>query len=670
MTSKSSSGGVKRVWPAGTDYARAIQTPEISFSDPELAAGKPGTNALGMPLVASGQNAVVFLLKTKRRSDAVRCFLTPPSEGAVRYLALQDHLVDSSPPALTPARWLADGIMVGQTRWPVVVMPWVDGAPLNLAVEAMIGDSERLRELARRWAEVVLSLQSAGIAHGDLQHGNVLIAAKDAIALVDLDGVWVPEIEIGPPAEFGHPNYQHPKRDIKHWGRYVDSFPGALIELAILGLAADASLKRFLHGENLLFMRADLERSADSEVWDALCTSPEPTVAQMAATLRQFCAGPIASVLVPFDELRTTTNETLARTVVRPSQVKSPVAAPSPIAAVPDDDSWWEKPAKSAPAPEPRSVLLSSDAAAKPSRSMLVGLGKNAAISGLTGGALAGVMGSCATVLFDPFLSERGETIAFVALIGVMLGGFLLSMQSIAGQHWRAAARRFLLGALVGGTAGTLAIPVANAAVVGLATGEAGSREVPLGATILIFVIVASFVGFALGMLRSGTTGLYGAAAGAAGGLVGGAVFGKSVAKYDGSAELDVLFLSPLTMFVVALVTGAIGLSYGLTVRARRFASLTIIEGLNSGMEIAVEGEHATIGADSGCDLILRNDPKVSGKHAELLLTSVPPVLVPIGVVLRNGEAIADRVQLASGDVLMIGGSYIRIDFKEAQDGV
>ena len=87
-------------------------------------------------------------------------------------------------------------------------------------------------------------------------------------------------------------------------------------------------------------------------------------------------------------------------------------------------------------------------------------------------------------------------------------------------------------------------------------------------------------------------------------------------------------------------------------------------------VEIAVEGEHATIGADSGCDLILRNDPKVSGKHAELLLTSVPPVLVPIGVVLRNGEAIADRVQLASGDVLMIGGSYIRIDFKEAQDGV
>ena len=117
----------------------------------------------------------------------------------------------------------------------------------------------------------------------------------DAIALVDLDGVWVPEIKVGPPAEFGHPNYQHPQRTTQHWGQYVDSFPGALIELALMGLAADSSLDRFLHGENLLFMRSDLERPGDSQVWDALCSSPDAKVASLAALLRARCLSACSS---------------------------------------------------------------------------------------------------------------------------------------------------------------------------------------------------------------------------------------------------------------------------------------------------------------------------------------------------------------------------------------
>ncbi len=241
----------RRVWPTGTDYTRSIQTPGLSFADAELAAGRPGVNAMGMPLVASGQNAVVFLLETERGRQAVRCFLTPPHEGAVRYAALEEHLVDTAPRALTAARWLPEGVSVGGQSWPVVVMPWVEGPPLNIAVEDMLDEPVRLRALATQWAEVVRGLQRARVAHGDLQHGNVLVKPGGAIALVDLDGVWVPEIKVGPPAEFGHPNYQHPQRTTQHWGQYVDSFPGALIELALLGLAADSSLDRFLHGENL-----------------------------------------------------------------------------------------------------------------------------------------------------------------------------------------------------------------------------------------------------------------------------------------------------------------------------------------------------------------------------------------------------------------------------------
>lgn len=293
-----------RVWPAGTDYARAVQSPGTSFVDPSLASATLGVGPLGMPLVASGQNAVVFLLATVSGDKAVRCFLRPPSHGEDRYAALGRHVGESPPRGLTAARWHDEGISVSGESWPIVVMPWVAGTPLNIAVEDMAEDPIRLRSLAEDWADVVRGLQSAGVAHGDLQHGNILVQDDGELALVDLDGVWVPEISVGAPAESGHPNYQHPQRTSAHWGQYVDSFPAALIELALKGLAADPTLARFLHGENLLFSRADLVDPAASEVWANLVESADPDVASAAVRLRTACRAPIEQVLVPFDELR------------------------------------------------------------------------------------------------------------------------------------------------------------------------------------------------------------------------------------------------------------------------------------------------------------------------------------------------------------------------------
>lgn len=347
-TSGSTARGTTRVWPTGTDYARAVQTPGGSFTDPLLAAGRPGVNAMGMPMVASGQNAVVFLVETDVGRRAVRCFLTPPHEGAVRYSALSAHLGESTTTALTDARWADEGILVNGRWWPTVVMPWVDGLPLNSAVEDLLDEPSRLHGLREQWADVVRTLQAAGVAHGDLQHGNVMVGDDDAIALVDLDGVWVPEIQVGPPAEFGHPNYQHPRRTTGHWGQFVDSFPAALIDLALRGLQADPSLRRFLSGENLLFTRSDLERPAESELWRCLTESDDAQTRSLADTLSQGCAAEVESVLVPYDALlggevavgrSSTSSHVPAAAWSAPASHSTslaalPAAVPTPIAAV------------------------------------------------------------------------------------------------------------------------------------------------------------------------------------------------------------------------------------------------------------------------------------------------------------------------------------------------
>lgn len=299
-------------------------------------------------------------------------------------------------------------------------------------------------------------------------------------------------------------------------------------------------------------------------------------------------------------------------------------------------------------------------------------LGRNTVIAGLVGGAAAGILGSRATVFVDSSLNEQKETLAFVLFISLLLGGFLRSSQMLIAWNWAAGALHFLVGAVVGGGAGMIAIPLADLVVKAVSTDElipnstSTAMSTPAMVSAPLFAIVAGMVGLALGLLRSTKTGLATLAAGAIGGAIGGAIFGATVAKYR-HGYLDVSFLSIPTILIVALVGASIGVTYGFAVRARRTATLTIIEGRNSGLEISIEGRRATIGSKSTCDLVLRGDDAVAGVHATLVMDGGTVHVDPSGGrVLVNGvEAPAER-DLASGDVLMVGGSYIRMELKGA----
>lgn len=290
-------------WPTGTDYSQAVQNPQSGFTDPSLKRAVVATNTFGMPLAATGQNAVVFLLRDHDVEQAVRCFTTEPKDGSRRYTALASHLAGQPPTAITAARWLDDGIRVDAKSWPVVVMAWVDGQPFNRVVEDLVEDRCGLIDIADAWVAMVDELQSADVMHGDLQHGNVLVDATGSFRLVDLDGAWVPTMEVGPPAEFGHPNYQHPQRGPAQWGRHGDSFSALVVETGLRALAADPALRRFLTGENVLFGREDLANSG-RPIWSAIGASSDPEVVRLAEVLGGRASENPATSMVPYGALR------------------------------------------------------------------------------------------------------------------------------------------------------------------------------------------------------------------------------------------------------------------------------------------------------------------------------------------------------------------------------
>jgi len=292
-------------YPTPGDYQEALQVPEVAFTDPELQRATPEVNTLGLPRAITGAFAAVFPLHHQGQRWAVKCFLTDVEDQRTRYRAIADHLEEAHLPYAVPFDYQPKGVRVDGRTFPIVKMAWVPGQSLYQFVEEHHDQSARLRKLAGAWAQMLADLRAAEIAHGDLQHGNVLISTSEEeihLHLVDYDTMWVPDLKGRSSAEVGHRNFQHPDRSEQDFGPYLDHFPGLIIYTALLACAERSSLwHRFATGENLLFRASDFYDPACSPLMDELddlrTLGDLPEVLRTACYLEPAAVPPLGEVL-------------------------------------------------------------------------------------------------------------------------------------------------------------------------------------------------------------------------------------------------------------------------------------------------------------------------------------------------------------------------------------
>ena len=224
-------------FPAAGDYYKAVQAPGRCFTVPKLQAAEFVWDSLG-PTLARGSSAVVFQASVQGRPQALRCYIREDASSRDRYSALDAYLAGHDlSPYVSGTTWLDGAITVNRVTWPVLTMDWIDGRTLNEYVDFLVAGSNTaaLTTLAGRWRELVALLQRSEFAHGDLQHGNVMVDQDGQLRLVDFDGVWIPQLAgQSPPTEFGHPNYQHPLQHV--WDRWLDTFSALVIYLSLVAL--------------------------------------------------------------------------------------------------------------------------------------------------------------------------------------------------------------------------------------------------------------------------------------------------------------------------------------------------------------------------------------------------------------------------------------------------
>jgi hypothetical protein len=332
-------------WPQALDYNVAIQAPAICFRDPELRESTVERHPVTrMPKLWTGGFADVYRLRRGSETIAIKCFKRSSTDVRERYAAISDALDSARLPFFVEFRFLPEEMLVNGARYPVVKMRWADGVPLHEFVRDRLASPSELRALAARLVEMVHALEANGLAHGDLQHGNILVGER-GLTLVDYDGMYVRAFEGGEAPELGLPNYQHPMRTAAHYGPGVDRFPLVVLCTGLYALAAEPALwDRFrpVDTESLLFTKDDYLYPDESELVSHLRMVRNPMVARWLDVLLECCADAPESSRLP--EVPSVEEESVED--YRPAWAVDAPDAPTPSAP------WWVT-MKHAPVAEP-----------------------------------------------------------------------------------------------------------------------------------------------------------------------------------------------------------------------------------------------------------------------------------------------------------------------------
>ncbi len=287
-------------WPSPQNYNESVQNADSSFRDPELRAATPELNAIGLPRPLSGAFATVYKLSSANRQWAVKCFTEPVKDHQERYAEISKTLLNLKLPFFTEFSYLSDGIEVQGCSYPVLKMAWVEGQNLNAALESQLQNREFFAWILPAFVELVKSLERHGIAHGDLQHGNILVN-KAGLVLVDYDCMFVPGLAGRQSNEIGHRNYQHPARSATHFGAYMDNFSIWVVYFSLSILSVYPELWETLEcgEESLLFESKDFTSPEKSRAFEVLGKHEDSRLREAAASLLNFLQMDPASVPSP-----------------------------------------------------------------------------------------------------------------------------------------------------------------------------------------------------------------------------------------------------------------------------------------------------------------------------------------------------------------------------------
>ena len=322
-------------WPRPQDYRDAIIEMETTgFKDKRLRDGKVERHPTvpTAPWPRSGTYGVVFKVMGDSADYAVKVFYKLQLDRHKRYRLIDNYLksIPAPPSSLVSFSYEDEGIPVNQGKYPMLVMDWARGDTLDtyLAQQIVSGKGFDNQRACKKWITTVRKLQNATIAHGDLQHKNILVQPGGGFRLVDYDGMFVPGMEGLTACEAGVSAYQHPDRARTpgHFDKRMDDF-GALVILLTLA-CVNAELWGLYHKVGRLLVSEEDLREPDASLLLKQLSGRRRPVGVLAGILKKTAQGTVDEIPA-FESVITEAGTDSARRAPRTSSPRQSPAAPA-----------------------------------------------------------------------------------------------------------------------------------------------------------------------------------------------------------------------------------------------------------------------------------------------------------------------------------------------------
>lgn len=269
-------------YPGFRDYNQAVRFPEVNFDDPELRQA-----VCMLEDTRIGNNGRVYHFRCDSRDVAVKCFAAEQPNRAERYTAITEFLRGPLAQYVVECEYLQRGILVNENWYPILKMQWVDGMPINELPPARLSEG-LISYVADQFLSMALAFNRAGIAHGDLEFGNMLVTGVD-LKIVDYDAMFLPSLSRFNSSELGHAAFQHPKRKTSDYAPYLDNFSAWLIHFLLKNMSVNAQLSEL----TALCLQDERKGTQEHVVLRGLETHPQPVVRQLGTLLRALVLRPL-----------------------------------------------------------------------------------------------------------------------------------------------------------------------------------------------------------------------------------------------------------------------------------------------------------------------------------------------------------------------------------------
>lgn len=256
------------------DIIACVQNPKL-IKDPFFKNAVFSKDARGLLLRYTGGFTVVFPCIVNGEKWAFRCWYVPVKDAKERYSFISQAIQKSHLPYFCSFEYAESGLLVDDKLLPITKMKWVDGQNLKKYICSHYHESEKIKQLAKSFLDMIIELHSMHIAHGDLQHGNIMVSDSGQVFLVDYDSMYVPEMG----TQFtdiitGLADYQHPARKRNQISSdKLDYFSELIIYTSLLAIAykPDFVLSyKVEDSESLLFKATDFVDIKKSPIYREL----------------------------------------------------------------------------------------------------------------------------------------------------------------------------------------------------------------------------------------------------------------------------------------------------------------------------------------------------------------------------------------------------------------